>query len=97
MREIEGLARAISRDLGVAGREDLPLEEVIVPIVVRLDPKVLQAFLDINSDGTAAAPQADDETGAKTVIVDRDPQPKRVRNQFFFRNKVFPGHSGIVA
>jgi len=39
VRELEGLARAICKDLGVAGREDLPLEEVIVPIAIRLDPK----------------------------------------------------------
>ncbi len=39
VREIEGLARAICKDLGVAGRDDLPLEEVIVPVAVRLDPR----------------------------------------------------------
>lgn len=38
LREIESLARAICKDLGVAGRDELPLEEIILPLSVRLDP-----------------------------------------------------------
>ena len=49
--------------------------------MVHLDAEVLQRFLDSDANGTAATPDANQDVGPKTLVVNLCRQPKRIEQQ----------------